>query len=68
MTITTKYSPTDAVWVMVDNKPTKAYIQIVITNTIQNGSTKICYALSGIAGYPNEDEMFPTKEALLKSL
>jgi hypothetical protein len=68
MKIETKYNPTDTVWIMYDNKPQQAYVQMVITNTPENGLTKTCYALHGIAGYPNEDEMFPTKEALLQSL
>lgn len=71
MTIEIKYAPGDIVWCMEDNKAKQLYIEkcfpcaykdkgVVIQNTM--------YTLYGREGRYMESQLFPTKEALIKSL
>lgn len=78
MNITTKYTPTDMVWMMVNNKPYEVVITQVVTTTISTGNgTKVItltkYSVFkmdpkiGIDGVL-ESSLFSTKEELIKSL
>ena len=66
MTIETKYNIGDEVWVMSDNRPTMLKI-IRIVVTCDGLKTEILYRTS-FGKYLFEQECFPTKEELLKSL
>lgn len=74
MTIETKYDVRDIVWFMYNNKIESSPVRkIDITRKIYLWSTvtyvKYKLALSYVANIDfEEDELFPTKEELLKSL
>lgn len=80
MTIETKYSIGDTVWVMEGNTPTPKKLLGIRTYTgdgttpIDPGKTSVqYYAKSGLLKegdmtYYNQSVLFPTKEALLASL
>ena len=66
MTIETKYNIGDEVWGIWENKPTMFKIKkiIIVKDDIK---TQIQYVSTGNI-YLFQDEIFPTKEELLKSL
>ena len=76
MTIETKYSLGDEVWYMENNEAKKSRVEYIYTNThtsIQHGvppTTNISasYHLTGRNVIISEDDLFSTKEELLKSL
>lgn len=62
----TKYNIGDEVWFMTNNKPRKTTVERVIISR-----ESISYEVKrapGVPGFLLEDELFPTKEDLLKSL
>lgn len=68
MTITTKYSPDQLVWFLYQNKVISGEIQYVYTKGYPNNSPDIWYELKNRSGNFNENDLFPSKEALLQSL
>ena len=71
MTIETKYNIGDEVWCMNNNKVYMSFIQEVRVRK-NNKKTKIEYIVEKMQkidfGLKKEDELYPTKEELLKSL
>ena len=71
MTIETKYNIGDEVWLMNENK---AYVSFIEDVRVKRNSknTKIEYMVESMQkkdfGLKKEQELFPTKEELLKSL
>lgn len=71
MTIETKFNIGDEVWCMHNNKVYISFIQEVRVRK-NNKKTKIEYIVESMQkidfGLKKEDELYPTKEELLKSL
>ena len=70
MTIETKYNIGDEVWVMYNNKPMEVLIKRISCYCGRWGhllKEDIMYLVDNDCCF-NEDELFPTKEELLKSL
>ena len=77
MTIETKYSPGDKVWVIFENKAQCLRIEGVMINTLsetfdESGKlvsyrVRIKYYLGG-GNWAHDDNCFSTKEDLIKSL
>lgn len=70
MTIETKYNIGDEVWFLSYNSPRKARIcgmSIYVTNS---GEITLIYSLTekDVYWHKQEQDLFPTKEELLKSL
>ena len=70
MTIETKYNIGDEVWFQTLGMNYKAKIIHVIIDAFPDGNNIIHYNLhcNGYSCERHEDELFPTKEELLKSL
>lgn len=71
MTLYTKYSPGDEVWVMVYNKPQKYIIDKVEVSASRafNYMPQYTMAYSGLNSPKfTEDKLFKTKQELLESL
>ena len=66
MTIETKYNIGDEVWIMSDNRPITLRI-IRMTIFYDDVKTEVLYRTT-CGKYLNEQDLFPTKEELLKSL
>ena len=72
MKIETKFDPGQTVWIMIDNKPKECVINEVIPGT--RGKTfryKDAYTIDGYNGKSPkfyEEQIFKTKEELIKSL
>lgn len=68
MEVITKYNINDKVWLIIDNQAVRANITRVIISVESTDSCKISYSLNyGSTEYP-EDQLFSTKEDLIKSL
>lgn len=68
MEVITKYNINDKVWLIIDNQAVRADITRVIISAESTDSCKVSYSLNhGSIEYP-EDQLFSTKEDLLKSL
>jgi hypothetical protein len=69
MTIELRYKPSEDVWFMHLNKPTKGFIDKIIISIGRSEKTITQYSVFSI---PNscytETDLFQTKEALLQSL
>lgn len=67
MQINTKYSIGDTVWLMYDNKPYRGKIEI-IGITVAEGAIYIEYKvrIDGLLKYFAENDLFATKEELMK--
>jgi len=70
MTIETKRTIGDFVFIMHDNKPTRVEITGIYTTTTSATypNTWVKYVLYGVPGDRDETDVFSTKEALLQSL
>jgi hypothetical protein len=70
MTIETKYNIGDEVWLMAWGIPRRGRVWKITTMSYDSGETEEFYILFGDDGVfsSNRDEIFPTKEELLKSL
>ena len=72
MKIETKFDPGQTVWIMIDNKPKKCVIDEVIPG--KRARTFRCqdaYTITGYNAYSPkfyEEQIFTTKEELIKSL
>lgn len=71
VTLLMKYWPGETVYYMKDNKVTSGMIEVLQSNlviTAANPKTEggLSYRIRGI--FMNEDILFPTREALLKTL
>lgn len=71
MTIETKYNIGDEVWFMNENKVYVSFVEDVRVKR-NNKNTKIEYMVESMQkkdfGLKKEQDLFPTKEELLKSL
>ena len=75
MTIETKYDIGDDVWIMQRNKPVRVEVRDIEISRFQNDGmvvirNRIVYHMVGDSantGY-HEEELYPTKEALIQSL
>lgn len=77
MTIETKYSPGDKVWVIVENRAQCLRIEGVAINTLDGTYSKsgklVSYRIRikyylGDGDWVNDVDCFPSKEELIKSL
>lgn len=70
MTIETKYNIGDEVWFMGLGNPKKGVIKTITIGVLGDGDVQLKYALekSGFWYHRYENQLFSTKEELLKSL
>lgn len=71
MTIGTKYNIGDEVWVSVDGKPTQGKVRYIDAHIGHFGNQLRGTIRYGVISYEpayDEEDVFPTKEELLKSL
>lgn len=70
MTIETKYNIGDEVWFMALSKPKKGEIGTISIWVLGDGDVELKYAVekSGFWYHRYENQLYPTKEELLKSL
>lgn len=70
MTIETKYNIGDEVWLMALGKPKKGKIGTISIGVLGDGDVKLKYSVEKIGFWYHryENQLFPTKEELLKSL
>ena len=70
MTIETKYNIGDEVWFLSYNSPRKARICGMSIYVQNSGEIVLIYSLTekNLYWHKNEQDLFPTKEELLKSL
>lgn len=72
MIFNTKFNPGDFVWIMRDNRPVRVQIEEVEVGAIRSHKYKTKYTM--VTGtwttdkWMYEDEVFATKEELIKSL
>lgn len=68
MTIHTKYSPGDEVWVMEHNKPQKHIIETVEVSASRDFGYIPQYIVESNPSRLSEDRLFRTKQELIESL
>ena len=68
MEVITKYNIADKVWLIIDNQAVRANITRVIISVESTDSCKISYSLHHGSTEYSEDQLFSTKEDLLRSL
>ena len=67
MDITTKYDVGDVVWIMDSDKPRHAEIEAV--NFVANSQMQsVTYNIRGVSKRRSEEDVFASKEKLLKAL
>lgn len=68
MEVITKYNINDKVWLIIDNQAVSANITRVIISVESTDSCTVSYSLNYGSTEYSEDQLFSTKEDLLKSL